>query len=138
MAIEGYFHFERAGLSWLNWFATATRSDLCIPRNETCAASLPISTIHASVNDLYIPTIGTLILLQPNRRIDWEYINRSQKDECKNWQRGRPRRFISGNICFQFSAQCPCNVIWVGTDLSWFELFGSGQNLSELARTSMA
>ncbi len=34
----------------------------------------------------------------------WEYINRSQKHEC------RPHSFISGNICFKFSAFYLCSV----------------------------
>jgi hypothetical protein len=31
---------------------------------------LPISTFMVSVRDLYIPKIGLLILLQPNRQTD--------------------------------------------------------------------
>jgi NOL1/NOP2/fmu family ribosome biogenesis protein len=46
--------------------------------------------IHVSASDFYIPTIGPSILLQPKEKEQsWEYINRSQKHECRNWQRGR-------------------------------------------------
>ncbi len=38
--------------------------------------------IHVSVSDLYIPTIDLPILLQDR---SWEYINRSQKHECRNY-----------------------------------------------------
>jgi hypothetical protein len=35
----------------------------------------PNSTIHVSVNDLYIPTIGLPIALQENISIDHRYMN---------------------------------------------------------------
>ncbi len=42
--------------------------------------------IHASVSDLYIPTIGLPILLEEIcRPILGDYINRSQTHECGNW-----------------------------------------------------
>jgi hypothetical protein len=40
-----------------------------IPRNETGGLS-PNSYVHASVSDLYIPTVGLPILLQVNRCTD--------------------------------------------------------------------
>jgi hypothetical protein len=43
---------------------------------------------------VYIPNIGLFILLQLNR---WTYrvnINRSQKHECGNWERGRAASFL--------------------------------------------
>jgi hypothetical protein len=40
--------------------------------------------IHASVSDLYIPTIGLPSLLEEIDR-SWDYINRSQRHECGNW-----------------------------------------------------
>jgi hypothetical protein len=50
---------------------------------------VPNFHIHTSVSDLYIPTIGSLILDQ-----SWEYINRSQIHECRNWERGRVVSFL--------------------------------------------
>jgi hypothetical protein len=40
--------------------------------------------IHVSVSDLYIPTMDLPILLQ---EVDWswEYINGSEKHDCRNW-----------------------------------------------------
>ncbi len=38
------------------------------------------------------------------------YINRSQTQECGNWDRGRPRNSFAGNICFEFSVLCLCCV----------------------------
>ncbi|MFN9909377.1 MAG: hypothetical protein ACK56F_25215, partial [bacterium] len=38
--------------------------------------------IHASVSDLYIPTIGLPILLEEYVDRPWDYINRSQTHEC--------------------------------------------------------
>jgi hypothetical protein len=38
--------------------------------------------IHVSVSDLYIPTIDLPILLQDR---SWEFINRSEKHVCGNW-----------------------------------------------------
>jgi hypothetical protein len=42
-----------------------------------------------SVSDLYIPRTGQPILLQSKRDRSWEYINRSQIHEYRNWERGR-------------------------------------------------
>ncbi len=53
--------------------------------------------IHASVNDLYIPTIGLPFLLEEIcRPILGLYINRSQTHECGIWSWGRaiPRKGI--------------------------------------------
>ncbi len=44
--------------------------------------------VHVSVIDLYIPTIGPHILI--GRPI----VNRSQKHECRNWDRGRAVSFL--------------------------------------------
>ncbi len=55
--------------------------------------------IHVSVNDLYVSRISLPILLHPNRHWadrSWEYINRSQINECTNWEWG-PRSFLSGS-----------------------------------------
>jgi hypothetical protein len=49
----------------------------------------PNSYIHVSVSDLYIPLIDlpNLILLQENRWAERGniYVDRSQTDECGNW-----------------------------------------------------
>jgi hypothetical protein len=45
--------------------------------------------IHASVSDLYIPTIGLPIVLEEIQYVyvdrSWDYINLSQTHECGNW-----------------------------------------------------
>jgi hypothetical protein len=54
----------------------------------------PNFRIHISLSDLYIPRIGPPIFLQQNRQ-----------------ELGlRPRSFIYGNICFEFSVYCLCSV----------------------------
>ncbi len=81
-------------------------SNSCIPRNKNCTPPyfqnkiimfcLPNST-PVSVSDLYIPRISLLFLLQPNRHDhdqSWEYINRSQIQECRNWEWGRAVSFL--------------------------------------------
>jgi hypothetical protein len=45
------------------------KSDLCTPRKETARLS-PNFHMHASVADLYIPTIGPHIFLPQNRQTD--------------------------------------------------------------------
>jgi hypothetical protein len=50
---------------------------------------VPNFHIHTSVSDLYMPTIGSPILDQ-----SWEYINRSQILESRNWERGRTISFL--------------------------------------------
>ncbi len=97
--------------------ALQTRSDLYIPRND---------------RDAYF-----VAAKQADR--SWEYINRSQMHECRNWNelqnrrtdRGniliahrymnvgtgtRPRSFISRNICFEFSL----HFVWMPTSLHFF------------------
>jgi hypothetical protein len=67
----------------------------------------PNSYIHVSVSDLYIPLIGLPILLHrkkggPNEGIQYiEYIDRSQTQECGNWDRGRAIPFLGIHI-FKF------------------------------------
>ncbi len=64
--------------------------------------------IHVSVSDLYISTISPPIFLQQNRLTHRG--NRSQKQECRNWDWGRA--FVSGNICCEFSVYCLCRAVW--------------------------
>ncbi|MFN9905874.1 MAG: hypothetical protein ACK56F_07075, partial [bacterium] len=42
--------------------------------------------IHASVRDLYIPTLSVCLFCW-RKYVDrsWDYINRSQTNECGNW-----------------------------------------------------
>jgi len=56
----------------------------------------PNSYIHVSVSDSYIPTVGLPILLEENRWTDWGdiYIDRSQTQECGNWDWGRAIPFL--------------------------------------------
>ncbi len=58
----------------------------------------PIFHIHVSVSDLFIPTIGPPIFLQQNRQTDRRNtvycIYRSQKHECRNWERGNAVSFL--------------------------------------------
>ncbi len=53
---------------------------------------VPNFHIHVSVSDLYIPTIGPPILLAADQ--SWEFINRSQIHEYRNWERGRAVSFL--------------------------------------------
>ena len=86
----------------------------------------PYFHIHASVSDLYIPTIGLPILLQEIcRPILGLY--KSLTDTWM-WKLGlKPQYSFSGNICFKFSAFCLCSAAeglpehgldedwWIGT-----------------------
>jgi hypothetical protein len=54
----------------------------------------PNFSIHVSVSDLYIPTIGSPIFLQQNMQRSQEYINRTQKHEWRNWDGGRAVPFL--------------------------------------------
>ncbi len=59
----------------------------------------PNFQIHVSVSDFYIPTIDLPILLQDFVDRSWEYMNRSQTHEYRNWDWGRaiPRKgYING------------------------------------------
>ncbi len=47
-----------------------------------------------SVSDLYITTIGTpSFSIADYADRSWEYINRKQKQECRNWDCGRAVHF---------------------------------------------
>ncbi len=71
---------------------------------------VPKFYIHVSVSDLYIPRIGLVCLFGCSKMKmadkSWEYMNRSQIQECGNWETEsynsvleitRQRSFISGN-----------------------------------------
>jgi hypothetical protein len=73
-------------------FALRTRSDSCIPRKKL-RGLVPSFHIHVSVSDLYISTID-----RGNVLIAYRYMNLRMGT--------RPRSFISGNVCFEFSVQC--------------------------------
>jgi hypothetical protein len=57
---------------------------------------IPNFHIHVSVSDLWIPKIGHK---KAHRHMNVET---------------RPRSFISGNICIEFSVQCLCSVWYKG------------------------
>jgi hypothetical protein len=50
--------------------------------------------IHVSVSDFYIPRIGPPIVCSRNADGLWEYLNRTQKHECRNWDCGRAVPFL--------------------------------------------
>jgi hypothetical protein len=57
--------------------------------DKFCFGNMCVCFIHVSVSDLYIPTIGLPILLQEKMWTDFfEYINRSQTNDCRNKDRG--------------------------------------------------
>ncbi len=85
--------------------ALQTRSDLCIPRNETARASFPISTFMFLWAIYIFPRSVHLFCCSKIGRSIVEIINRSQTHECWNWEH-RPRSFISRNICFKISVKC--------------------------------
>ncbi len=59
--------------------------------------------IHVSVSDLYIPTIATSTYFSAAEYADRsrEYINRTQKHECRNWDCNRAVPFWE--YMFRFS-----------------------------------
>ncbi len=67
-----------------------------IPRKGIARCLSPNFHNHASVSDLYIPTIGLPILLQKNMWTDPENISKSLTDtyECRSWDRSRAIPFL--------------------------------------------
>jgi hypothetical protein len=67
--------------------------------------------IHVSVSALYIPRTGLPILCsQIGSPRSWEYIDRSQEHECRNWQRGCAVSFLRTHKSdFWYSAYRPNN-----------------------------
>ncbi len=69
-----------------------------IPTKET-ARPLPNFHIHVSLSDLYIPTngyptYGIFCSKVGGPIVELQYITRSQKHECGNWERGRAVSFL--------------------------------------------
>jgi hypothetical protein len=55
-----------------------TENPMCVFPELKLRGLIPNSNIHISMGDLYIPIVGLLILLQPNRQTDpGNIINRS-------------------------------------------------------------
>jgi hypothetical protein len=91
-------------------YSLQRKSHFCISRKETARPQSQFPHPCISVSGLHIPTIGPPIFLQQNRQTDlWEYINRSPKHECRNWERGRAvsclGMFVS-NFRYRVSLQC--------------------------------
>ncbi len=77
------------------WSALQRNSDLCFPRKELRGLS-PNFHIHVSVSDLHIYSHDWSTYFPAAEYADrsWEYINRSQKHECRNWDCGRAVPFL--------------------------------------------
>ncbi len=75
-------------------------SHLCIPRNETVQPRyfqnriimffLPIPTLIYCICEIFIYSQDRLTYFDAAKYVDrsWEYINRSQTHECRNWDWG--------------------------------------------------
>jgi hypothetical protein len=81
------------------------RSDLCIIRNETARPRSQFSYSRICERFIYSQDRSTYFAAAKKADLSWEYINRSQIHECRDWET-RPSSLISGKICFEFSVQC--------------------------------
>ncbi len=104
------------------------------PEKEFCAASVPFSTLMCLwAIYIYIPTISPPIFLQQNRQTDlWEYINRSQKHECRNWDCGGVPFlgiFVS-NFWHCVFAVCSIHSWWLDLDVEFGSRSRSPKNMS--------
>jgi hypothetical protein len=90
---------------------TATKIPFMYSFSGNCAASAPISTFMFPWAIYKFP--GLVHIIPPAEKADpsLEYIIRSQKHECGNWDQD-PRYSFSGNICFKFLAFCLCSVVF--------------------------
>ncbi len=75
-----------------------------------CATSLPISAFMYLWAIYIFPRSFRLSCCIAFADLSWESIKRPQIHKCRNRQGTRPRRFISGNIYFEFSVQCISSV----------------------------
>ncbi len=83
---------------------TAKKFEFLYSQKRNCAASVPISTIYIFPRyaHLFFPAAEKADRSE-------EYINRSQKHECTNWDCRRSS--FPGNICLEFSVLCLCRVV---------------------------
>ncbi len=126
---------------------TATAISFINSFSGNFAASAPISTFKCLWAFYLFP--GSVYLFPPAEKADpsWQYIIRSQTHECHMWKLGlRPRYSFSGNICFKFSAFCPCSApFWakmhpselICTHLSYAASFWAMLHPSELRCTQL-
>ena len=72
---------------------TAKKIQFMYSQKWNCAASFPISTFLYLWAIYILPRSVHLFSCKQNKR-SWEYINRSPKHECRNWERGRAVSFL--------------------------------------------
>ncbi len=87
------------------------KSDLLTPRKKLHGLS-PHFHIHGSVSDLYIFPPSHRSTYFPESRIGRPIVG-IYKSFTETWMEElglRPRSFIYGNMCFEFSVHCLCSV----------------------------
>ncbi len=94
--------------SYLSVLYTATAIPFMYSFSGKCAASVPISTFMCLWAIYILP--GSVHIFPPAEKADpsWEYIIRSQTNECANWDWGLDIPFLG--IFFKFSAFRLCSV----------------------------
>jgi hypothetical protein len=84
--------------------------DLCISRKGIARpqSQFPHSCVFEQSTYTYYPRSVHLLSCSRISRRSGEYIKRSQKHECRNWD-CMLRSSFTGNICFEFSVLCLCS-----------------------------
>ncbi len=106
-AYRGSWQIGVRGGMWPQWQThTAKKFRFMYSQKRNCAASVPISSIHVSLSDLYISIISSPISATEQADRLWKYINRSQKHECRNWGYGRAVPFLGTFVSNFWNCVC--------------------------------
>jgi hypothetical protein len=97
----------------ITMYCTAKKIPFMHSISGNWAASVPISNIHESVSNLYIPRIGPHIFMQQNRQIDHGNIciNPSQTHECAEIGTVAAQGIFVSNFRYWFFAVCPLYIV---------------------------
>ncbi len=103
-------HVQHPHASWVFTVHHAKKFKFMYSQKRNCAASVPVSSFMCLWAIYIFPqSVHLFSCSRIGRLWWWEYMNRSQKHECRNWDCGRAVPFL-GIFVFKYSVLCFCSV----------------------------